>query len=151
MNNEGYENGSKYPKSDIYNSLLEVSPEDFDCRLDSLLLETSVENEDHGLSEQELLERVDILLEFACREELPSGKSKVVETVVNGLLPILNKKDSEKITELLSKDYKSIKYNLDEIKSTTNEEGLAGKCLLGITILTFPGSRIIDEETGLDC
>jgi len=143
MDREFMENMSKYTDSRLYNRLAEISETELNSHLGALVKVARSEKE------KMILEMIDVLLEFVCNEEVPSAKEKIVETAVDDLLPILNTRDSNKITELISDEYSTVLHNLEEIAANSEPE-IASKCLFGQAILTFPGSKIIDENTGLD-
>jgi len=95
--------------------------------------------------EKEILLYTDILLEFAVHKGDSDITGKIVETTVDEFLPVLNRKNSESIKNLVSNEYKTVLENFEEIRENADEQ-TASKCLFGEAILTFPGSKIIDEE-----
>jgi hypothetical protein len=143
MEIETCENTSRYNNSELYAKLLEISPEKFDRYLERVA--SSAEEFD----EEELLENVDVLIGFVCRNELPSMNEKILDVTIDGLLPALNRKDSEKVRELVSTDYRVVLNNLEEIQARSDSE-TASRCLFAQSILRFPGTKLVDPETGLE-
>ncbi len=129
----------RYAESGLYGKLQELHPECYDLFLSQL---TKVVR---SSSEKEILLYTDILLEFAVNKKDLNVNRKIIETTVDEFLPVLNRKTPEKIKSLVSNEYKTVLENLEEIRKNS-DEGTASKCLFGEAVLTFPGSKIIDEE-----
>ncbi len=134
---------NRYVDSGIYknlDSLKDCPPQCIELYLSSLKKTT------YSCSEEKLLGIIDVLTGFvALNEDLNQDfRMKIIDNTVGEILPILNKKNPENIKELVSNEYKTVLENLEEIKVNSDNQ-TASKCLLGEAILTFPGSKIIDE------
>ena len=143
METENCKSTRRYENSDRYAKLLEIPYENFDAYLDEVV------DSAKEFDEEELLDHIDVLVGFVCKNELPSLNEKILDVTVDELLPVLNKKDSKKLQEMLSEDYRIIINNLEEIQARSDTE-TASKRVFAQSILTFPGSKIIDSETGLE-
>lgn len=130
---------SKYAESGLYGKLEELHPECYDLFLAQLIKVVRSSNE------REILLYTDVLLEFALNKKDPEIGKKIVDTIVEEFLPILNKKNPENIKELVSNEYKTVTENLEKIREDSDRE-TASKCLFGEAILTFPGSEIIENK-----
>ncbi len=121
----------------LYQKLSELHPECYELFLAQLVKVARSSNE------KELLKMSDILLGFACDKKEEGLDRIIVETTVDEIFPILNKRNPERIKDLVSDEYSTVLESLDELKKDSDDE-LASKCLFGSAVLTFPGSEIVE-------
>ena len=130
-----FDKAERYKNSSLYRRLGQINhcpPECMDLYLSELVKVTYACNEDR------LLNIMDILTGFLNNYEKLNDamKTKIIDTTVDKIIPILDKKNFEETKSLLAEDYSIILENLEDIKENSETE-IASKCFLAIEKLTF--------------